>query len=107
MSEMGEVLKVLENIRDKQDRSTERVHEKLDGIVEGQHQVETRLSLVEAKMPKQPCAEIGRLKEDVDGHLDKHDETRKFVKRGFIGGTIGILFLIAGTYITLKIKGVM
>lgn len=107
MSEMGDVLKVVESLRDKHDRSTDRIHEKMDTMLEKQGHVETRLCLVEAAMPVQPCAEMKRTKEELEDHLEVHDETRKTVKVTLLRGTLGLAFLACGTVITLWIKGVI
>lgn len=98
MSEMGEVLGA--------------ITEMSASIGKEMGEVKTNVAVLtqrfdDLKMPVQPCAEVTRTKEDLGIHLEVHDETRKFAKRGFIGGTIGLLFLTIGTYITLRIKGVI
>ena len=110
MSEMGEVLKILENVRDKQDRGTERMHEKMDTIVEGQNAIETRLSLVEVAMPVLPCDFGVQTKKSLTSHIDEHAETKKMVNRSVIASVVSLAFgafawLIA--WLIAKLKGVI
>jgi len=92
--ENGEIVTIVQNIYNKIDASSGRIHSRLDKIVEEHNKTTQRLGKtweqLEQVKSDRPCAEVKQLKVDHGVHEERHETMKRNVIRVLIGIAITV-----------------